>query len=88
MEKSLINFILSTDKGMHEEIKQEKEYERLADESIEIYNKLMATLNDEQKKYFNTFAETQLGLECKSSDTYFKEGLIFGIRLLIECLLD
>ena len=88
MQNSFIDFILSVDSGIHEKIKQNKEYEKLSEEGFKIYDKLKDTLNGEQIMQLNKLSDTHMGLQCESSDKYFKAGVKFGVRFIIECLSD
>lgn len=50
------------------------------------YDKLLETLNDEQKKLFDAFLDAHLSLETHDLDETYKSAFSIGVRTVIESL--
>ncbi len=62
------------------------EYEKLSDDAYKLYVQLLDILNDEQKKIFHQYIDTQMCACAEDELVHFKEGFKTGLLLSIECL--
>ena len=62
------------------------EYEKLSDEVYKLYVQLTDILNDEQKKIFNQYVDTQMCACAEDELVHFREGFKTGLLLAFECL--
>ena len=87
MEKSIVERICYDCESLSEHIVLSDEYKRLTKEALEFYNRLNNLLNDEQKKIFEDFVDSEIQVRAEHSLLHFKEGLKTGLLLAIECLI-
>ena len=81
MDNSALNHIYyCSDGGICENIQE-------SNKCYNLYNKLLDSLNDEQKEDFKNFYDIRLELECEAGYVRFTEGVKFGMRLAAECLI-
>lgn len=88
MNDSILDYILSNNGGIHETIVQSKEYERYSDELLKISDEILSIIGGEYKALINKLSDAQIDCESASCETYFKEGVKFGVRFILECLGD
>lgn len=88
MDNSALNHIYyCSDGGICENIQESNKYKRKDDKCYNLYNKLLDSLNDEQKEDFKNFYDIRMELEYEAGYVRFKEGVKFGMRLAAECLI-
>ena len=69
-----------------EKVPMSAEYEKATGEVYKFYEQLNGVLNDEQKKIFEDYVNSEIEVCSQGESLYFKQGLKFGLRLAIECL--
>ncbi len=87
MKKSIIEEICFHNESLIEQVVLSEEYKNLCHNSQKFYAQLNGTLNDEQKKIFKDFIDSEMGVCAKGESLFFKEGLKAGLLLAIECLI-
>lgn len=70
--------------GLVEKIKRNEEYDKVNYKYDEVYEQLLKSLNDEQKKLLDELYFLTGGLESETGITHFKEGFKFCMRLVFE----
>lgn len=88
MSNSPLDFILNNNSGMHDTIIQSREYKRRSDEVLKISDEILSIIGGEHKALINKLSDAQVDCESESCEAYFKEGVKFGIRFILECLGD
>lgn len=88
MQNSVIDFILSTNAGLHEKIEFNEKFKEYSGIAFKYFKKLEAMLNGKQKEIFLKFVEADTDEMCEGFDIYFRAGIKFGLRLAVECLGD
>ncbi len=86
MKKSIIDAICFNNERLIEQVVLSEKYKNLCHTSHEFYTQLNGILNDEQKKIFQGFTDSQMGVCAEGESLFFKEGLKAGILLALECL--
>ena len=87
MEKSIIEEIYFNNLSLGEQIVLSGQYKKISDEAYKYYKQLNDMLNDEQKKIFENFANSEMGVCAEGELLHFKEGLKVGLILAMECLI-
>ncbi|MDE7395537.1 MAG: hypothetical protein K2M95_05430 [Clostridiales bacterium] len=87
MEKSIIEEIYFNDLRLSERLSSSKEYKKISDEAYGFYERLNDILNDEQKKIFEDFTNSESSACAEGWLFHFKEGIKVGLLLAMECLL-
>ncbi len=87
MKKSIIEEICFHNERLIERVVLSEKYKNLSHNAHEFYTQLNAVLNDEQKKIFNDFTDSEMGVCAEGESLFFKEGLKAGLLLAIECLI-
>lgn len=62
-----------------------KEYNKIYDKEYALYEKLHATLDNENLQMFENFIDLLEERNAMLSDNYFIRGFKFGVRLAVEC---
>ncbi len=65
-----------------------KDYKKQALHTCNIQEKLLATLNEEEKELLETFLKENAKLTSYFEEEKFKEGFVLGTRLMIETFTD
>lgn len=87
MKKSIIEEIYYDKLNVCEQVELSEEYKKISDEAYRFYKRLKNILNDEQKKIFEDFANSEIGVCAEGELLHFKEGFKLGLLLAIECLM-
>ncbi len=87
MKKSMIEEICFQNESLIGQVVLSEKYKNLSHDSHIFYTELNKVLNDEQKKIFQAFADSQMGVCAEGERLFFKEGLKAGFLLGLECLL-
>jgi len=87
MKKSIIEEICFNNESLIEQVMLSEEYKNLSDNALKFYTQLNGVLNDEQKKIFNDFIDSEMGVCAEGESLFFKEGLKAGLLLVMECLI-
>ncbi len=87
MKKSIIEEICFQNERLIERVVLSEKYKNLSHNAHEFYTQLNAVLNDEQKKIFKDFTDSEMGVCAEGESLFFKEGLKAGLLLAIECLI-
>ena len=72
-------------KPSQDEIKSE-EYARIRKESIELSNKILSSLNNQDKEIYNKYMELQTQLQSIDSEIQFIKGFSLGVKLILGSL--
>lgn len=64
-----------------------EEYKKVSEKAYKQYKQLKEVLNEEQKKIFEDFTNSELDVCAEGEFSHFKEGLKVGLLLAMECLL-
>lgn len=88
MERSVIDFIFNSEDTVDDEVQADKNYRKASEKSLELYDRLMATLSEEQKDVFDKFLEWHADEESIKLEKTFKCGVKYGVRLVAECMFD
>lgn len=72
-------------KTSQDEIKSE-EYARIRKESIELSNKILSSLNNQDKEIYNKYMELQTQLQSIDSEIQFIKGFSLGVKLILGSL--
>ena len=88
MNNSIIEDIFLKRRGHIESVKYSKEYVDISSELVDLYDNLIKTLNEEQKKQLVELADLQVELETEAAFCYYKDGLKVGLLLISECCQD
>ena len=83
---SIIDYIFLYDDRIFADIERTKEYEKLSKKAYNQYEKLQAELDEEHKKQFDEFVDSEVDKQAEAEDTFFKAGLKMGMRLAFECI--
>jgi len=86
MKKSIIEEICFNNVCLMEQVVLSEEYRNLSHNAHNLYTQLKGLLNDEQKKIFEEFANSEMEVCAEAEELFFKEGLKFGMLLASECL--
>ena len=65
-----------------------KEYKDTLTNATELQEKLIAELNDDNKKLLDEFLKTDAKVGSFFEEEKFKDGFILGVRLMIETFTD
>ncbi len=87
MKKSIIEEICFYNESLIEQVVLSKEYRNLSDNAHKLYTQLNGVLNDEQKKIFKDFTNSEMEVCAEGESLFFKEGLKAGLLLAMECLI-
>ncbi len=87
MKKSIIEEICFHNESLLEQVVLSEEYKNLSHNAHKFYTQLNGVLNDEQKKIFKDFTESEMGVCAEGESLFFKEGLKAGLLLAMECLI-
>ncbi len=87
MQKSIIEEICFQNESLIEQVVLSEEYKNLSHNAHKFYIQLNEVLNDEQKKIFNNFIDSEMGVCAEGESLYFKEGLKAGLLLALECFM-
>lgn len=82
--KSAIEEIYHGNVGSSGQIKESQEYWEINKEYCELYDKMLESLNDEQKEILNKIYEASSGLESEAACAHFKEGFKVGMLVAAE----
>ena len=72
-------------KPSQDEIKSE-EYAKIRKESIELSNKILSSLNNQDKDIYNKYMELQMQLQSIDSEIQFIKGFSLGVKLILGSL--
>lgn len=86
MEHSVIDFILNEDMDISGKVYVKLQDSDKVRERDKFYNQLRDMLTDEQKNLFDKYCELEVDETRISNDTYFKEGVKIGVRLVAESM--
>ncbi len=81
MEKSIIEEICFHNESLIEQVVLSEKYKNLSHSAHEFYTQLNGVLNDEQKKIFKDFTDSEMGVCAEGESLFFKEGLKAGLLL-------
>ncbi len=87
MKKSIIKEIYLNNEGLGEQVVLNKKYKKASDKAYKFYEQLMDELNDEQKKIFEDFTDSEMDASAEREFLHFKAGLKVGLLLAVECLI-
>ena len=87
MTRSIIEEIYSNNECLSERVALSERYKKISDEAYKFYTQLIDSLNDEQKKIFENFTDSEMGVCAEGEYMHFKEGLKVGLLLAMECLI-
>ena len=88
MEHSVIDFILNEDIDIPDKVYGELQSSKSIKKRDKYYNQLREMLTDEQKNLFDKYCELEVDEIRISNDTYFKEGVKIGVRIVAESMFD
>lgn len=88
MEQSIIDFILKSDETINDEVQADKTYCKASEKASKLYEKLRATLSEEQKDWFDRFLDWEAEQEEVKERKIFACGVKYGVRLVAECMFD
>ena len=88
MERSVIDYIYETDETIYDEVNKNKEYREASERSLKIYNRLKATLTDEQKEDLEKYIENEAEQEEIRVRISFTCGIKYGVRVVSESMYD
>lgn len=83
--QSIIEEIFYGNRGQAEHIEYGKEYEKLCEQGLEIYNKFYPTLTAEQKKQFDDILNAEAGQAAEGELAFYTEGFKIGFLIAVEC---
>lgn len=84
--KSVLEELYYASEGLVERIGVSREYRKINEEYEKVYEGLLESLNEEQKKLLDELFYLTGGLESEAGVTHFKEGFKFCMRLIFEGL--
>ncbi len=87
MKDSMIEKVCFQNESLIGQVVLSEKYKNLSHDSHIFYTQLDGLLNDEQRKIFQAFADSQMGVCAEGECLFFKEGLKAGLFLGLECLL-
>lgn len=87
MARSIIDEIYSNSEFLYERSALGERYNKKSDEAYKLYTHLKDLSNDEQKKIFEDFIESEMEARSEVEYMHFKEGVKVGLLLAIECLI-
>jgi len=87
MKNSIIEEICFHSESLIEQVTMSEEYKKRSKEAYKFYTQLNEALNDEQKKLFDDFIDSEMGVCAEGESLFFKEGLKAGLLLAMECLI-
>ncbi len=67
-------------------VKNGSEYQKLNKELIDISDKLTATLNNEEKQFYERIEEIMYELGHISEKEYYMDGFCTGVQLIIDIM--
>lgn len=82
--RSVLEELYYSSEGLLEKIGTSEEYNKINDEFCEVFEKLLETLNDDQKEMLNNLCNLSGGLESEMAITHFKTGFKLCMRLVFE----
>ena len=82
--KSTLEELYYDSEELVERIGTSEEYNKINDEFCEVFEKLLETLNDEQKEMLNNLCNLSGGLESAMAVTRFKAGFKLCMRLIFD----
>ncbi len=88
MERSVIDYIYETDQTIYDEVNKNTEYREACERALKIYDKLMATLSEEQKEEFEKYIENEGEQEEIKNRISFRCGVKYGVRVVAESAFD
>lgn len=88
MEHSIIDFMFNAREASEEYVTADKNYRKASQKSVELYDKLAATLSEEQREVLDKFLDWQADEEGIKVEKTFKFGVKCGVRLVAECMFD
>ncbi len=86
MKKSIIDEICFNNERLIDRVALSEEYKNLSHNAHKLSTQLSGLLNDEQKKIFQDFADSEMGVCAEGEKLFFKAGLKAGLLLALECL--
>lgn len=86
MENSIIDEFLLNNERAGKKVVFSEEDKKQADKAYKLYMQLLDILNDEQKKIFKEYVDTEMAAGSEADTAHFKEGFRTGLRLAVECL--
>ncbi len=87
MKASILNFIATLDE-VNENISPNNRYKELLCEESEIIKKIKYKLDVGDEVLFKQLETVQAEMESEIVSDYFKAGIKFGIRFILECMSD
>lgn len=84
--ESVLEELYYNNPKLAEKISGGEEYKKIHTEFCNLFEKLLESLNDEQKEMLNNTYELSCGLEAESGLAHFKEGFKLCMRLMVECM--
>ncbi len=88
MEHSVIELILKSDETINDGLQADKTYCKASEKASKLYEKLRATLSEEQKDWFDRFLDWEAEQEEVKKRKIFACGVKYGVRLVAECMFD
>ena len=82
--KSQLEELYYASEGLVERISVSREYKKVNEEFEKVYEGLLESLNEEQKKLLDELYYLSGGLESEAGITHFKEGFKFCMHLIFE----
>lgn len=83
--QSIIEEILYGNRGQIENLDYGKEYDRLSEEGLKIYDKFYPTLTKKQKKQFDNIFNVEAGQAAEAERAVYIEGFKIGFLIAVEC---
>lgn len=84
--ESVLEELYYASEGLIKRIGVSREYKKLNEEYEKVYEGLLESLNEEQKKLLDELYFLSGGLESETEVTHFKEGFKFCLRLIFESM--
>ncbi len=86
MNKSILEEICFNSESLIEQVVMSEEYKKRSEKACKLYSQLNDVLNDEQKKIFNDFTDSEMAVSAEGESLFFKAGLKAGLLLAMECI--
>lgn len=85
MKISILERIMCGDYNIEEEITPSKNYLKISEKCLKLYESFKKTLSEEQLESFDEFLNENMGSEYEESLSYFKEGFKLAFKIAAEC---